>query len=426
MDMSGFLIFVSSALMLIGTYIIWFSRYNIPCHLLLGTVFVGYFVPLFLTDILTRFPAELVNQYAWILCIGAFTYVLGLFYGFNYIPLDAIIKRPTFIFSTPDVFVRHRYKYLVGLTVFSLITMALCWMVIGTVPMFSSDPFSAKFFKGQFYEAYMRVAIPYRLAQTIQITLFPVLVAAWFVTRRKLLLILIVLVMLFFSFALTRGLVFSGIFTLIALFASRKRAYVFWFIFTYVTIFSIGSALYFLIGLLFSNEAYGAVGLAGESIWTIIAAGSPDISDQLRLLGAFEHHGTYTFGRTFWGGLVPGQYYWNPSAWALYVLNDTDDISALASGGFRLPVAMWGYFAFGWIGVIIVPAFSGMLLGASTRYVKRLISHKNILQSILALSFYAVIMGFFYNFYLMSMYALPSCLILIGLFYKFRWKSEPA
>lgn len=410
--------------MLVGTYIIWFSRYNIPNHLMLGLLFVAYFVPLFLTDVLSQFQPDLVSLYTYILTLGSFFYVLGLIFGHRFFRLENIVKRPTFFSSSLEEFMRHRYGFLVWLTIFSLVAMALSWVYIGTVPMFAEDPFSAKFFKGEYYEAYSRVAIPYRLSQTIQITLFPILVALWFLTRRKILLFLFLTIMVFFALALTRSLVFSGIFTLVALYATRKKRYVFAFIFIHVFVFGIGSAIYYLIGLFFGSDAFGVINAAGADIWTVTAAGSPDITDQLSLLQAFEEHGTYTLGRTFFGGLVPGQFYWNPSAWSLYLANNTDDITEVASGGFRVPVAMWGYFSFGWLGVVMLPFLSGMLLGASTRYIQGLISYKNIFTSILALSFYTVILSFFWNFHLMSMYALPAGLLMILVLYKFSWSSS--
>ncbi|MGK5008331.1 O-antigen polymerase [Janthinobacterium sp. MDB2-8] len=424
MNIISVLIFISSSLLLVGTYVIWFSRYNIPTHFILGTVFVGYLVPLFFTDMLSEFSPEIVSLYAYILTVGAFFYVAGLLYGFNYIVLDKLIKKPVFMLAPLDQFLRYRYRALIFITVIALVAMALSWMYIGTVPMFAADPFTAKFFRGPYRDAYMRVAVPYRLSQSILITVFPIMVAVWFLTRRKILMLLILLIMIFFSLALTRGLVFMGIFTLIALFSTKKRIYLFWFILSYIMVFSIGSAIYFLAGLLFGSDAYSATNTASAGVWVIIAAGSPDIPDQLNLLTAFEKHGVYTLGRTFVGGLVPGQYYWNPSAWVLYILNDSGDISDLASGGFRIPVAMWGYFSFGWPGVVIVSAISGVIMGASTRYIKQFISYKKVLTSILALSFYTIILGFFAGFYVMSMYALPAALLLIGLLYKFQFGSR--
>ena len=424
MNISSVLIFISSSLLLVGTYVIWCSRYNIPTHFILGIIFVGYLVPLFFTDILSQYSPEIVSLYTYILTIGAFFYVAGLLYGFNCIALDKLIKKPTFMLAPLDQFMRYRYKALIAITVFALIAMALSWMYIGTVPMFASDPFSAKFFRGPYRDAYMRVAVPYRLSQSILITVFPIIVAVWFLTRRRILMVLILLIMVFFSLALTRGLVFMGIFTLIALFSTKKRIYLFWFILAYIMVFSIGSAIYFLAGLVFGSDAYSAINAAGADVWTIIAAGSPDIPDQLKLLTAFENHGVYTLGRTFVGGLVPGQYYWNPSAWVLYILSDSGDISDLASGGFRIPVAMWGYFSFGWAGVVIVSAISGVIMGASTRYIKQFISYKNVLTSILALSFYTIILAFFSGFYVMSMYSLPAALLLVGLLYKFEFGSR--
>ncbi len=424
MNISSVLIFISSSLLLVGTYTIWFSRYNIPTHFVLGIVFVGYLVPLFFTDVLSDYPPEIVRLYASILTVGAIFYILGLLYGFNFISLDKIIKKPTFMLAPLDFFMQHRYNYLVVVTILALFTMTLCWMHIGTVPMFAENPFLAKFFKGQYRDAYMQVAIPYRLSQSILITVFPLIVAIWFLTRRKILVVLIFLIMAFFSMALTRGMVFMGIFTLIALFSTKNRTYLFVFILSYIMVFSIGSAIYFLAGLVFGNSVFGAVNAAGADIWTIIAAGSPDIPDQLTLLTAFENHGKYTLGRTFVGGLVPGQYYWNPSAWSLYISNDSNDISDIASGGFRVPVAMWGYFSFGWPGVVIVSTMAGVILGASTRYIKLFISHKNLFMSIMALSFYTIILGFFSHFYIMSMYSLPAGILLIGFLYKFKMRFQ--
>lgn len=424
MSIESVLIFFSSAVMIVGTYVIWFSRYNIPNHLMLGTIFVAYLVPLFLTDVLSEFQQELVTQYAYILTIGAVFYVIGLVFGHRYVLLHRMIKRPPLFSVTLEVFMQQRYRFLVWVTIFALFAMILSWMYIGTVPMFAEDPFSAKFFKGEYYEAYSRVAIPYRLSQMAQITLFPILVALWFLTRRKLLLVLVVTIMVFFAMALTRALVFSGIFTLIALYATRKKRYIFGFIFLHVFVISVGSAIYYLIGLLFGSDAFGVINAAGADIWTVTAAGSPDIFDQLSLLQAFDDHGTYTLGRTFFGGLVPGQFYWNPSAWSLYLANNTDDITDVSSGGFRIPVAMWGYFSFGWFGVVMLPALSGLVLGASTRYIQGFISNKNILTSVLALSFYTVILAFFWNFHLMSMYAIPAGGLLIAVLYKFAWSAK--
>lgn len=424
MSIESVLIFLSSTMMIVGTYVIWFSRYNIPNHLMLGLLFVAYFIPLFLTDVLSEFPPDLVSLYTYILTLGSFFYVLGLIFGHAYIRLDKVIKRPSFFDASLEDFMLRRYRLLVWITFFALIGMVLSWAYIGTVPMFAEDPFSAKFFKGEYYEAYYRVAIPYRLSQVIQITLFPILVALWFLTRRKILLFLVVMIMMFFAFALTRALVFSGVFTLIALYATRKKRYVFGFIFFHVFVISIGSAIYYLIGLFFGSDAFGMINAAGADIWTVTAAGAPDIFDQLSLLQAFQDHGEYTLGRTFFGGLVPGQFYWNPSAWSLYLANNTEDITDVASGGFRIPIAMWGYFSFGWVGVVMLPFLSGILLGASTRYIEKFMSHRNILTSILALSFYTIILAFFWNFHLMSMYALPAGALLIVVLYKFSWSSN--
>jgi len=423
MNIESFLIFASSTFMMVGTYFIWFSRYNIPNHLVLGSLFVAYLVPVFLTNVLTRFPPEIVTQYAYILAVGSVFYVVGLVFGNFYIPVRRIIKVPPFFHESLEVFLLHRYRFLIGAASLALVTMALCWVSMGMVPMFAADPFAAKFFKGEYFDAYMRVAIPYRLAQTVQITLFPILVALWFVTRKKLLLVVVIMIMLFFALALNRGLVFYGLFMLMALYAAKKRSYLFWFIIAHITIISVGSAIYYLAAVFFGADVFGVIGVANSDVWQILADGSPDIVDQLTLLQTFENHGTYTLGRTFYGGLIPGQYYWNPSAWSLYISNNTDDISEVTSGGFRVPVALWGYFSFGWIGVMIVPFMSGVILGAATKFTKYFVSHKNILTSILALTFYTVVLAFFWNFYIMSMYAVPACVLIVLVLYRIKLRS---
>ena len=356
-----------------GTYLIWFSRYNIPAHLNLGVMFVGYFVPLMLTDVLNKYPHDLIDLYAVILSIGAFFYLVGLIVGFQYSIFDKIIKRPNFSYDGFYKFTNFKYNLILILIFGSLFVMALCWAYIGMVPMLAPDPFLAKFFKGQYYEAYSKVALPYRLSQTILITIFPIVAALWALTRKKILLVACILIMIFFSLALTRGLMLSGIITLLAVFAAKKRTHMAAFIMIYLFVFGVGSGIYYIYSAITEVKIFAYA--SDSTIWTIIASGSPDIPDQLGLLSAFENHGQFTLGRTFWGGLIPGQYYWNPSAWTLYILNNTDDISDVASGGLRIPVALWGYFSFGWLGVIIVPFLSGLIFGTSTRYIKKPTTH---------------------------------------------------
>ena len=405
-----------------GTYLIWFSRYNIPAHLNLGVIFVGYFVPLMLTDILHEYPDDLIDLYTAVICIGAFFYMVGLVIGFQYSIFDKLIKRPNFSYDGFFKFSNFKYNLILILIFGSLFVMALCWAYIGMVPMLAPDPLLAKFFKGQYHDSYSKVALPYRLSQTILIMIFPIVAALWALTRKKILLLACVLIMIFFSLALTRGLMLSGIITLLAVFAAKKRSHMAAFIMIYLFVFGVGSGIYYIYSAITEVKIFAYA--SDSTIWTIIASGSPDIPDQLGLLAAFENHGEFTLGRTFWGGLIPGQYYWNPSAWSLYILNNTDDISDVASGGLRIPVALWGYFSFGWLGVIIVPFLSGLIFGTSTRYIKKYMLSNNILRSVLVLSFYSIVLSFFGNFYAMSMYNIPAFLILFILIYRFSTRSR--
>ncbi|MGK5054306.1 O-antigen polymerase [Janthinobacterium sp. RB2P8] len=419
MDINNFIIFFSSFAMFSGTYFIWFSRYNVLAHLNLGVLFVAYFVPLMLTSTLETFPEKLVSMYTIIMALGAIFYVCGLIVGARSNIFEKILKKP--IFAKDEFYDLSNFKHnVIFLMVFiALFVTALSWAYVGMIPMFASDPISAKFFKGEYYEAYSKIALPYRLAQTVLITLFPIVVTLWVLTKKNAFLFCIILIVLFFSFALTRGLVLSGIITLVAILSTRKRFNTVIFIIIYIIIFSFGSAIYYIysamtgVAIFFYSQ--------DSTVWSIIASGAPDISDQLQLLNAFEDHGQFTLGRTFFGGLIPSQFYWNPSAWSLYILNNTDNINDIASGGLRVPVALWGYFSFGWVGIAIIPFLSGLIFGASTKYIKKFITSENSLKSILALSFYSIVLSFFGTFYTMSMYNIPAFFILILLIYRFSF-----
>ena len=422
MDIYSVIIFLSSFAMFAGTYIIWFSRYNVIAHLNLGVLFVGYFVPLFLTNILDTFPEKLVTMYTIIMGIGAFFYVCGLVVGVRSNIFEKIFKKPIFAKSEFSDLSNFKHNLIFFMVFIALFVTALSWAYVGMIPVFAADPIAAKFFKGENYDSYSKIALPYRLAQTILVTLFPIVVTLWVLTKKKSFLFCIVLTVLFFSLALTRGLVLSGIITLIAVFAAKKRRNIIIFLVLYIVIFSFGSAIYYIYSVISGVTIFTYS--QDSTVWTIIASGAPDIPDQLKLLGAFEDHGTFTLGRTFFGGLIPSQFYWNPSAWSLYILNNTDNINEIASGGLRVPVALWGYFSFGWVGVSIIPFLSGLIFGASTKYIKKYITSENSLRAILALSFYSIVLSFFGNFYTMSMYNIPAFFVLMFLIYSFSFRKK--
>jgi hypothetical protein len=144
------------------------------------------------------------------------------------------------------------------------------------------------------------------------------------------------------------------------------------------------------------------------SIFENIAAGSPDISDQLGWLNGFLRGEYFSYGRTIFGGLVPGNYQWNPSVWTLSYDDIGLDISDMGTGGLRLTPAEWGYANFGWFGVAVIPLVSGILNGFMLLYLKKAEGVLNRMQFAAALLVYWTLGMQIASFYTLSMYTIPA------------------
>ena len=147
----------------------------------------------------------------------------------------------------------------------------------------------------------------------------------------------------------------------------------------------------------------------------IIPSGAPDLFDQLNFLASFKSQNyPLTWGRTFFGGLVPFRYEWNPSVYTLVVSNGGGDISDIMSGGFRLSTALWGYTSFSWLGVVIIPLLSGFFIGQSIKLIKKSTVH-GYYSIILAITLCQTTLSPFVNFYNISLYMLPGILLVVYL-----------
>jgi len=414
------LIFICLLILSVGTYFIWFSRYNIPAHLEAAFLFTRYVVPLFLVDTVANFDANTLDLYKEILLIGSICYLTGLIIG-NNIPL---IKLKYFTWQVLD---ENAYNDRV-----IKITKLLFWVgvggilisyaIMGFIPMFASEPLNAKFFRGQYQAPYLRAAVIFRIANYILYSLPPIFLIMWYYYKRKIYLLYLFIVIALIATTLTRGNILYGALAAVGVICAYKKQLFKYYMVALILIFSLGSISFYLVGLLLHNDAL--IGMYDrDNIFETIALGSPDITDHLTFLKAFELNPIYTYGRTFFGGLIPGHYQWNPSVWALSITNPKDDVNDITSGGLRLPLPLWGYVSFSWVGVIILSLISGLLNGYLTKAIKKLVKEaKNIIVIMIVLLVYINIYGQIVTFYTISMYEIPVMIFMC--FYMFRFQVK--
>jgi hypothetical protein len=193
-----------------------------------------------------------------------------------------------------------------------------------------------------------------------------------------------------------------------------------------ISVFPLGSIFFYWIG-----QALGInimMEVYGGSVFDNIATGSPDIADQLSWLNGFLRGSYFSYGRTIIGGLIPGNYEWNPSVWTLSYDDVGADISEMITGGLRLTPAEWGYANFGWIGVVIIPLVSGILNGFMLMTLKRAQGVLNRMQFASALLVYFTLGQQIVQFYTLNMYSTPG--IAAALFFwqanKKAWRERLA
>jgi hypothetical protein len=421
MLLTKILICFSLCVFTLGTYFIWFDRKNIFNHLGIGLCFVAYIIPLCVLDLTDFTNKNVIDLYAQINFVGAITFILGLLLGARWKKItivDSVMK-----FSTA----RNGINYpkfgssviRASKVIYSgcLIVMALCFLYMGFLPMFAADPYSAKQFKGVYNVRYHDVALFYRTAKQLIQLLMPFLLISYLQKKNLNILILIILGVGLIAVSLSRSEAVTGLILICSIIISLKYSkkvfigYLFFLIFIY----SLGSSFWVLASIYFPKGGY-VNEIDNLSVGYAIASGAPDIPDQLNFLDAFvRNHIDYTYGLTFVGGIIPFNFKWNPAVWTLLVSNDTNDISEIASGGLRLPVSLWGYVSYGWIGVLLIPFISAFYIGYITKRIKDIINklrpNANSYLIFYWLVFLYLNIGLvFTTFYLLSIYFLPAFL----------------
>ena len=153
---------------------------------------------------------------------------------------------------------------------------------------------------------------------------------------------------------------------------------------------------------------------ASDTLWLTIADSAPDVPDALSFLATWSRYGQpMTEGRTFWGGLIPGNFPWNPSVWSITLGNETVNIQEVASGGLRLPAPIWGLVSFGLLGVILVPLVSGLLGGFVTKRLAASVDTSDTLTAAFSLTVYSAVMAVVSEYYVLTYMAVVQLAIAV-------------
>jgi len=412
--MTNFILFIALTILAIGPVIIWPSRYNVPVWLNIGLVFVAYFVPLVVLNDNDIYSGEAFDLFYKITIIGAFFYLVGLILGF-FLPR---FKNSLSFNIRSDEFYEERFvKLTQRFLVVGIAGMLLSYLLMGFIPAFASDPLNAKFFRGPYEAPYMRVAVLYRVSNLILINAIGFGFVLLFLKRNFYNFSLVLIGAAVLLSTLNRGTTAFALLTVIGLVCARKGKIYSWLfvLLNFVTVV-VGSISYYIIGYVFGISQLTDL-YSEDSIWTLIASGAPDISDQLQFLKAYLANPELTYGKTFLGGLIPGHYVWNPSVWALKVISPNADLNDITSGGLRLTAPIWGYTAFSWPGVILVSLGAGLIMGYFTKYLKHWMKNRSIAKNIVAITFYTLIGVQLSGFYVFSYMFFPPLIVLF--FYVF-------
>lgn len=395
-------VLVSGSLIGLGvlSYVAWPSRWNLVGHTHLAFGLVAYVLPFTLLHVSEQAPSPVWLLYAQVTIAGFPIALIGSVVG-GYGPRGSM-KMSRFVARsieslTSRGMVASRVRTV---ALWCLIAMVVSFGVMGFVPALAADPFAAKFFRGAYADSYRPVAPLYRAA-TSMIAVFLPLIAAYAWARRSIGW-LSILFMSFLTMLLTlqRGPALGGVLLFFGVLAAKRAARMPLYFAALVAVYLIGSAVYTLMGLVGIGPFAGRVHATG--VLTSIAEGAPDVLDHLEFMSQWMARPEYTYGRTFVGGLVPGNFEWNPSVWTLTVTNPGVAVESIVSGGFRLPAPVWGYVSFGWAGVVAVCFLHGWIVGVLARSARMLIPGAGLEATVALVVVYGVVVDLVSRFYTLS------------------------
>ena len=412
--MNNFLIVISLTLFTFSGYLVWPSRYNVITHGFVAGGFISIIVPALILNVPDKFPAPIVDLYTRVLVLGIICYLMGLISGF-------VVGRRTSTNFSFEVMATKDYEERVvkitkGFMIAGIIGLIVSYAVMGFMPMFASEPIAAKLFRGQYQAPYLRIAVLFRVSFFIISTIMPISCIIWYRLRSSLFLFLILTGIFLMIASLQRAGAFSGVvFAFIMVMSFRSRIHFAVLMVLLVGVFVMSSFFYYIVGVkTFKGD---------ENIWEVIGASSPDIDDQLQFMVRFDQEPVWTYGRTMYGGLIPGHYKWNPSVYTLNIIAPGQDVNDVGSGGLRLPLPLWGYVSFQWIGVILFSILTGFFSGIYIGLLKSWISkYESIIIRATAIIAFSAVAGPIMGFTLLNMFFLPPAVIMLFYLYRISWK----
>jgi hypothetical protein len=380
----------------LGTLVIWPSRRNVVAWLGLPFFVIAYLIPLLVVDYREYANPAAVDALTTMNFLGALAMLAGMAVG------AMLCSAPSPRSNQPPPVLAISDDRVFRTMLAGCLMMSFCFAWMGFLPIFAEQPFLAKFFKGEYKEKYDQVSVFYRLSQVLLATALPLAIPSILGKRSKKLSMVTLWAVLLFAASLNRGTVVAGAVLVIAAWASTSTRRMVTFLVCATVLYSIGSSVYALLGIIIIDDF---------DVLQEIARGAPDIKDHLAFLGAFNVDQHLSYGFTFFGGLLPGNFYYNPSVFTLAIVNDTTDISEIASGGFRLPPSIAGYAAFSWLGVVAVPLVSGLIAGYFTSLLKRLMSN-DLRSNVAAILWFQIYASFWIAFYAMAYQAAIAIFVL--------------
>jgi hypothetical protein len=381
------------------SYVGWPSRWNVVAHAQLAFSVVAFIIPIYFLDTLNRLSSDALDLYYQVCAVGFLVSLVAAMVG----RAAGTAKRIDRLVGARDFDSFNTDKKIAGrvfaLSVLCIGGVLVSFAVMGFIPAFAADPFAAKFFRGPYAAPYAPVAPLYRASTTVIALLLPlVALLAWKIRTPAWVVVFIgsVGVMLL---GLLRDPAVTGVLLLIGILFAARRKGLFLYLLMLTAVYFVGGGLYYFLTLL-GVPGYSLHG--GAPLLAQVAAGAPDVTDQVTFLRWWMLHPEYTNGLTWVGGLVPGNFQWNPSVWSLSVVNPGQNVANISSGGLRLPAPIWGLVSFGWPGAIGVSALSGFLIGYLARLAGRITPSQSLTHSVFWLLLYLAVLDVVPVFYRLS------------------------
>lgn len=358
----------------------WPSKTNTLGLISLSTFLVTYPLPLFVLNVMDEYPDAIQSYYYSISLVGALGTLLGVLsskslQGKN---LHSYAKQPSSHVNMPLINLRrHRLQLAANLENIressrfamrlALIGGCLLWLsmvLMHNIPIIADDPFAAKQFKGIYEPTSSLYSVMFRLGAASCTVTIPLVFAHVLENRRALqsreLIVLFIAISAMVA-TLQRGPMAIGILIVLAEITTRRHSGLITVIVG--VLINIAGVLFYDVLALIGIGSKSAYGIQSSSLIDRIAATVPDITDQLSLLERWFRSGAdFTDGKTFFGGLIPGHFPWNPSVWTITLGNSSVNIQEAVTGGLRLTTPMWGYTAAGFAGAFIVPFAAAFLI----------------------------------------------------------------